>query len=158
MPSPLGISQREKIEKRLFWTKPILNNLKHRVISRIQTLNRKIATGDTSLWPQGHFRSWKVTGGSFSAITFDRHQLKRWKHFSSVVFRTTTRIDWYAIWPFLNRSLTSGQNFQNDLLRSNYSSFDASRPEKHDTGNMNVMPLLSQKLLRKTFFAETVIF
>ena len=55
-------SQREKIEKRLFWTKPILNTLKHRVTGRIHTLNRKIATSDPSSWSHGHFRSWKVTG------------------------------------------------------------------------------------------------
>ena len=32
-------------------------------------------------------------------------------------------------------------NFKNDLLRSNYSSFDASRQEKHDACQMNVVSL-----------------
>ena len=55
------ISQWEKIEKRLLWTKTIINTLKHRVTSRIDTLNRTITTCDPSSWPEGHFRSWKVT-------------------------------------------------------------------------------------------------
>ena len=42
-------------------------------------------------------------------------------------------------------------NFQHDLLRSNYSSFDASRQEEHDAGKMNVVSLLSQKLLPEAF-------
>ena len=61
--------------------KPILNTLKHRDTGRIHTLNQKIATSVPSSWTQGHFRSWKVTG-SFSAITFNIHQLKRWKYLS----------------------------------------------------------------------------
>ena len=49
-------------------------------------------------------------------------------------------------------------NFLNDLLTSIYNSFDASQQEKHDAGKMNIVPLLSQKLLQKTFFAKTAIF
>ena len=49
-------------------------------------------------------------------------------------------------------------NFQNDLLRSTYTSFDASRQEKHDAGKLNVVPLLSQKLLQKTFFRKNDYF
>ena len=50
-------------------------------------------------------------------------------------------------------------NFQSDLLRSNYNSFDASRQEKHDAGKMNVVSLLSQKLLqKKTFIAKNGYF
>ena len=50
-------------------------------------------------------------------------------------------------------------NFQRDLSRSNYISFDASRQEKHDAGKINVVPLLSQKLLQKNLFRKkTVIF
>ena len=49
-------------------------------------------------------------------------------------------------------------NFQHGLLKSTYSSFDASRQEKHNAGNMNVVPLLSQKSFqKKTFFAKTAI-
>ena len=40
-------SQWEKIEKRLFWTKPIPNTLNHWVTGRIHTLNRKIATSES---------------------------------------------------------------------------------------------------------------
>ena len=47
------LSQWEKIEKRLFWMKPILNTLEHRVTGRIDNMNRKIATNDPSLCPQG---------------------------------------------------------------------------------------------------------
>ena len=50
-------------------------------------------------------------------------------------------------------------NFQNDLLRSNFISFDASKEEKHDAGKINVVSLLSQKLLQKNVFRKkTVIF
>ena len=41
-------------------------------------------------------------------------------------------------------------NFQHDLSRSTYISFDVSRQEKHDAGKINVS-LLSQKLLQKNF-------
>ena len=68
------ISQWEKIQKRLFWMKVILNTLKRLVLGKIDNLNRKFATSDPSSWPQGHFRQWKVTG-SFSEITFDRDKL-----------------------------------------------------------------------------------
>ena len=44
-------------------------------------------------------------------------------------------------------------NFQVDLSRSNYSSFDASRREEHDAGKSNVMALMSQKLLTKKRFS-----
>ena len=53
-------------------------------------------------------------------------------------------------------------NFQNYLLRLNYSPFDASQQEKHDTGKistMNFVLSVSQKLLQKNlFFAKTAIF
>ena len=50
-------------------------------------------------------------------------------------------------------------NFQNDLLRSTYSSFAVSRQEKYDAGKMNVLPLLSQKLLQKgVFFCKNGVY
>ena len=50
-------------------------------------------------------------------------------------------------------------NFQVDLSRSNYSSFDTSRREEHDAGKSIAMALLSQKLLPKqTLFVKTAIF
>ena len=49
-------------------------------------------------------------------------------------------------------------NFQHDLSRSNYISFDVSRQEKRDDRKINVVYLLSQKLLQKTFFAKMAIF
>ena len=47
-------------------------------------------------------------------------------------------------------------NNKNDLLRSNYSSFDVPQQEKQDATKMNVVPLLSQGLLlyRKAFFPQ----
>ena len=45
-------------------------------------------------------------------------------------------------------------NFQHDLSRSNYISFDASLGEKYDTGKMNDVFFLSQKLLQKTLFSK----
>ena len=47
------------------------------------------------------------------------------------------------------RDLDMRSNFQNDLIMSSYSSFDASQEEKYDAGKMNVMSLMSQKLLQK---------
>ena len=52
-------SQREKNERHLFWTKTILNTLKHRVIGRIDILNRKILTRTLLMSPEvilGHER------------------------------------------------------------------------------------------------------
>ena len=50
-------------------------------------------------------------------------------------------------------------NFQNDLLRSNYSSLDASSQDNHNAGKMYVMSLLSLKLLqKKTFFRKNGYF
>ena len=103
----------EKTENHLFWTKTILNTLKHRATGKIDTLNRKVATSDLPSWPQGHFRLWKVTG-SFSAIPFDRGKLKRWKHLDLV--KATIQIDWYATWPFrsgkdLDIDIDLGQRF-----------------------------------------------
>ena len=49
-------------------------------------------------------------------------------------------------------------NFQVDLSRSTYSSFDASRRQEHDAGKSNAVALLSQKLLPKNIFVKTVIF
>ena len=47
--------------------------------------------------------------------------------------------------------------FPNDLLRSSYNLFDASRQEKHDACKMNVVPLLNQRLLQKNVFDKTAI-
>ena len=92
------ISQWEKIEWRLFRTKTIHNTLNHLVgdigMYVLDTLSRNIATSDPSSCRQGQFRSWKVTG-SFSAITFDRNKLERWKHFL-YAFRQIIQIYWYA--------------------------------------------------------------
>ena len=85
------LSQWEKIERRLFWTKRILNTLKHRVVGRLVSLNWKIVISDSSSLPQGHFRSWKVTS-SFSAITFDKDKLKQCKYLSCVQDDDTDRL------------------------------------------------------------------
>ena len=45
-------------------------------------------------------------------------------------------------------------NFQNDLSRSNYISFDTSRQEKHYAGKINVVALLSLKLLQNSYFCK----
>ena len=67
----------EKIEKRLFWTKTILNtlSLKHQVTGRIDNLNWKIATSAPLHDPKvtsGHERSLTV---SRKYLTFDRDKL-----------------------------------------------------------------------------------
>ena len=43
--------------KRLFWTKPILNTLKHRITGRFPTLNRKISPSTPPHAPRSCFRS-----------------------------------------------------------------------------------------------------
>ena len=48
-------------------------------------------------------------------------------------------------------------NFQSTFLSLNYNSFDASQQEKHNAGTINVVPLLSQKLLQKKFIAKTSV-
>ena len=50
-------------------------------------------------------------------------------------------------------------NFQHDLSRSNYISFDAARQEKHDdAGKINIVSLLSQKLLQKNVCRKKLLF
>ena len=49
-------------------------------------------------------------------------------------------------------------NFQNDLLRSNYNSFDASQEDKFDAAKMNAVALLNQKLLQKILFRRKRLF
>ena len=49
-------------------------------------------------------------------------------------------------------------NFQYDLPRSNYISFDATRQEKHDDGKINIVSLLSQKLLQKNVCRKKMLF
>ena len=102
----LALSQWEEIKMRLFWANTILSTLSHRVrvTGKLDILNRKIANQWSPpyvLQPRVHLRSWKVPT-SFSAITFDRDKLERWKHLDA--FRSTIRIAWYAIWPFSVRS------------------------------------------------------
>ena len=48
-------------------------------------------------------------------------------------------------------------NFQHDLLRSNYISFDAARQEKHDAGKISIVSLLSQKLLQKNLCRKKLL-
>ena len=109
------ISQWEKNERRLFWTKKnIQNTLKHRFRDRIDTLSRNIATDDPSSCHQGHFRSWKVTS-SFSGITFDRDQLERWKHHRCVQADDADRLhDLFRS----GHDLDLRSNFQHNLSRS----------------------------------------
>ena len=49
-------------------------------------------------------------------------------------------------------------NFQHDLSRSNYISFDASKQEKHGASKINVVSLLSQKLLQNNCFRKNDYF
>ena len=49
------------------------------------------------------------------------------------------RIDWYATYLFgSGHDLDLRLNFQHDLSRSNYISFDAARQEKYDAGKRNI--------------------
>ena len=49
-------------------------------------------------------------------------------------------------------------NFEHDLSRSKYISFDAPRQDKHDAGKINVVSLLSKKLLQKNVFRKKRLF
>ena len=61
-------------------------------------------------------------------------------------------------WVYSDRRYAS-TDMQYDLLRLTYSSFDASWQEEHDAGKMNIIPLLSPKLLPKNFFfVKTAVF
>ena len=109
----------------------------------------------------GHIRSWKVTG-SFSATTFGRDKLNRWKHLRCVQ-NIPIRIDWCVTRSFLIRSWPwpwpwPGSNFQHDMLRSKHSLFDASWRNNYDADKTNVLPLLGEELLMKNFFRKKTIF
>ena len=54
--------------------------------------------------------------------------------------------------------LDLGSNFQHDPLRLNYISFDAYKQAKYDAGKINVVSLLSQKLLQKNLFRKKRLF
>ena len=133
------------------------NTLKHRVTGNIDILSRNIVTGDPSSCRKGHFRSWKVTS-SFSGITFDRDHLEQWKHHRCVqAFRRRSTDMQHD--PFGSvHDLDLRSNFQHDLSRLKYISFDASRQEKHDACKINVVALLSQKLLQKNYFRKKRLF
>ena len=136
--------------------KPILNTLKHRVAGRIHTLNRKIATSDLSSWPK------VISGQERSPAVFQQYLLmtpaKVMKTPQMCSGRPHGSTDMQHDLFRRGHDLDLMSNFQNDLLMSNYSSFDASRQEKHDAVNMNVVLFLSQKLSqkKKTFFAKHV--
>ena len=49
-------------------------------------------------------------------------------------------------------------NFQNNLSRSTYNSFDASQQEEHDAAKSNVVALLNKTLLPKNHFCENGYF
>ena len=49
-------------------------------------------------------------------------------------------------------------NFQHDLSRSNYISFDAAQQEKHDADKINIVSLLSQNLLKKNVCRKKLLF
>ena len=143
--------------KASLWMKAIRNTLKHRVIGRLDW------RPESEYWDQVPeiISCHKGSPAVFLAITFDRHKLD--DENTLRVFKPMIRIDCYATWPFTIISWPwpwswPRSNFQHGLLTSNNSAFDASRQEKHDTGNINVVALLSQKLLLKTFFVKTVIF
>ena len=73
--------------------------------------------------------------GVFSAITFDRYKLEQWKHGRCVEADDTDRL--ICTMTFSDQVMTF--TFSTDYMaRSNYSSFDASWPEKHDNDKMNV--------------------
>ena len=139
------ISQWKKIER----MKIIRNTLKHRLTGRIDTTNRNIAASDSSSCRQGHLRSWKVTR-RFSAILLI--ETSQSDENTIDVPRLMIRIDWYATWPFGSRS-----NFKHDVLRSNYSSFDAFWQEKHKAGKMSGLYWI-KSYYWKTFFVKTAIF
>ena len=84
------ISEWEKIEKRLFWTKTILSTLKQRVTGRIDTQNRKIVTSDPLYDPK------VISGHERSPAVFRQYLLKETSQCDEntlEVFRTTIRID-----------------------------------------------------------------
>ena len=104
-----------------------LSSLKYWIIGRLDTLNRKMVASDPSLCPRGHFRTWKVTN-SFSAITFDRQARGR-KTTQMCSNRRNGSTDMQHHLFRTGHGLDLRPNFQNGVLRSNYSSLDASWQE-----------------------------
>ena len=75
------------------------------------------------------------------------------------MLRPTIRIDWYASWPAPIRSWPWPlAKFSKWPFKVKLYSFHAPRHEKHDAGKMNVVPVLSQKLLKKTCFHKHFFF
>ena len=151
------ISQWEKNERRLFWTKTVQNTLKHRFTGRLDTLSRNIVTGDPSSCRQGHFRSWKVTS-SFSAITFDRDQLERWKHHRCVQADDTDRLICNMTFSGQVMTLTWGQifnmTFQGQII------YHSTRLDKRNTMLAKWMSCLYRvkSYHRKTFYIKNDYF
>ena len=93
----------------------------------------------------------------FSAITLDRDKIERCKRHRCVQAGDKDGL-------ICNMTFRSGHdldlwsNFQHKLLRSHNGSFDVSRQEEHDAVKMNVVPLLSQKLLTKNVFRKNGYF
>ena len=88
----------------------------------------------------------------FAAINFI-DKLERWKEHRYVQADDTNQL--LCNMTFSNfqsgHDLDITSNFQHDLFRSNYGSFDTSRREEHDAVKMDVLPLPSHTLRRKMF-------
>ena len=86
----------------------------------------------------------------FLSIAFDRDMLERWKHFRCVQVGDTDRL--IVICNFrAGHDIDLRSNFEVDLFRSIYSSFNASQREKDDSGKFKVILGWCQKLLMKKF-------
>ena len=105
------ISQCEKNERHLFWTKTIWNTLEHRVTVIIDNLNHNIATSYPSSCRRGHFRSWKVIS-NFLPITFDRGRLERWKDHKCAQADDTNRLIYIMTFSDQVMTLSFGQVFK----------------------------------------------
>ena len=100
----------------------------------------------------------------FLAIIFARNKLEWWKHNRCVHGVDTDRPICKLTFSVFRSShdLNLRSNFQHDLLKSPYSSFDASWHEKHDAGWQNECRAFTElKVITKKhvlFFVNTVIF
>ena len=99
-------------------------------------------------------RSSKVTS-SFSGITFDRDQLKRWKHHRCVQADDMNRLICNMTFSDQVMTLTSGQifnmTFQGQIIHH------STRLDKRNTmhaGKIKVVSLLSRKLWQKNVFRK----
>ena len=86
---PIYYKSMGEIQNHLFWTKVILNTIKH--CTWLWHTEHENSTRDPCLCPWGHLSS-RMVSSSFSRIIFERGMLERWKCLSCVWLNDADRL------------------------------------------------------------------